>query len=107
MAFGIQEYQIDVLYKPGRLLVFPEALSRVPQTVSLLMKTVNMKEAKKAIALAYVVQERHFGYTETILGMKEMYWASKHHDVRSWISTCTYAFVKDGRKKKARCSSPS
>ena len=33
-------------------------------------------------------------------GATKVYWPSKHHDVRSWISTCTCAFANHGRKKR-------
>ena len=64
------------------------------------MKTVNMEEARKPSALAISVEERHYGYSESFLRMREVYWVSKHHDVRSWISTCTGDFAKHGRKKR-------
>jgi len=57
-------------------------------------------EAKKPFADAPTVQVRHYEYKETIFRMKEVYWPSEHHDVKSCISTSTCAFTTDGRKKR-------
>jgi hypothetical protein len=32
--------------------------------------------------------------------MKDVFWNTKHYDIRSWISTCGLSFEKDGKRRR-------
>jgi hypothetical protein len=44
MVLSMLEFDFTLRYKPGKLMIFPDALSRVPATVAGIVKTVTQEE---------------------------------------------------------------
>ena len=83
MVLSMLEFDFTLRYKPGKLMIFPDALSRVLATVAGIVKTVTQEEGR------LFFEEAHID-----LG--------KHYDIRSWISRCGCSFGKDGRRRRKR-----
>jgi hypothetical protein len=96
------EFDFTLRYKPGKFMIFPDALSRVPATVAGIVKTVNEEEGRLFFEEAHIDLGKHNGHTETLRRMKDVFWNTKNHDIRSWISTCGCSFAKDGRRRRKR-----
>jgi len=92
--------KFTLMYKPGKLMIFPDAWSRVPATVADIVKTVTQEEGRLFSEEAHIALGNLNGYTETLSTMKDVFWKSRHYDIRSWISKWGCSFAKDGRRRR-------
>jgi len=102
MVLSMLEFDFTLRYKPGKLMIFPDALSRVPASVAGIVKTVTQDEGRLFFEEAHIDFGKHNGYTDTLSRMKDVFWNTKHYDLRSWISTCGCSLSKDGRRRRKR-----
>ena len=107
MVLSMLEFDFTLRYKPEKLMIFPDALSRVPASVAGIVKTVTQDEGRLFFEEAHIVLGKHNGYTETLSRMKDVFWNAKHYDIRRWMSTCGCSFAKKHKKTKKRFSEPS
>ena len=104
MVLSMLEFDFTLGYKPGKLMIFPDALSRVPATVAGIVKTVIQEKGRLFFEEAHIVLGKHNGYTETLSRMKDVFWNTKHYDIRSWMSMFGCSFAKDCTRRQKRYS---
>ena len=102
MVLSMSEFDFTLRNKPEKLMIFLDALSRVPATVAGIVKTVTQEEGRFFFEEARIDLGEHNGYTETLSRMKDVFWNTKHHDIRIWISTYECSFARNGRRRRKR-----
>jgi len=102
MVLSILEFDLTLRYNRGNLMIFPDALSRVPATVAGIVKTVAQEEERFFFEEAHIHLGKHNGCAEIPSRMKNVFSNTKHCDITSWTSRCGCSFSKDGRRRRKR-----
>jgi len=76
--------------------------TRLPSCISTMVRMFTREEMKELFKEARSVREMHHGYSATLKRLKNVLWISKHYDMRSWISTRSCAFPRDGMRRKRK-----
>jgi hypothetical protein len=61
MALSLCQYSVDVKYKHVKLMIFTDALSRVPSPISTMVRMITKEEVKELFKEAHSIRQVHHG----------------------------------------------